>query len=63
MAADKVVDFRDYNVNVKDISKVNPDIIKDIGKQIIHKFKTYGCWLCIGHDGHFVILLINKFNV
>ena len=46
MDADKVVDFQDYNVNVKDISKVNPDIIKDIGKQIIHKFKTYGyCYL------------------
>ena len=46
MAADHVVDFQDYNVNVKDISKVNSDRIKDIGKQIVHNFKTYGyCYL------------------
>ena len=46
MAEEHVVDFQDYNVNVKDISKVNPDRIKDIGNQIVHNFKTYGyCYL------------------
>ena len=46
MAADKIVDFQEYGLGIKDISTVNKDVVTSLGKQIIDNFKTYGyCYL------------------
>ena len=44
----------------------NDSLLRTITKQNQRKWSLTvinQCWLYIGHDGHFVILLINEFNV
>ena len=46
MSADRIVDLQAYGLNVKDISSVDTDTIKALGKQVIDNFKTNGfCYL------------------
>ena len=46
MSADMIVDLQAYGLNVKDISSVDTDTIKALGKQVIDNFKTNGfCYL------------------
>lgn len=40
--SENTVDFNDYGLNVEDISKVSDETIKELGKKIIHAFKTFG---------------------
>ena len=41
-----VVDFNEYGLKVEDISKINDDTIKALGKEVIQAIKTYGyCYL------------------
>ena len=46
MAAENVIDFREFGLNVENISNVGEDKIKTIGKTVVDCFKTYGfCYL------------------
>ena len=46
MSEDMIVDFQAYGLGVEDISKVDQDNVKALGKQITENFKKYGfCYL------------------
>lgn len=46
MAADKIVDFKQYGLDIKDISTVDQQVIASIGQQVVDNFQTYGfCYL------------------
>ena len=62
MTAPNVVDFKQYGLDVKDITTVEQEVVAYIGKRVVDNFKTYGfCYL--KNHGVKEELLNDYFNV